>query len=243
MSETLETTGQQTVLRMERHLRHPVEKVWRAITEPEQLSQWFPSDVEADMNVGGKVRFPFRNGEGPTLDGEVLELDPPRVFAFTWDDSSLRFELEPDGDGCVLRFSHTFGDRWSAASYGSGWTKCFANLEVALDGGPKDETNDGWQELHEQLVEKFGLDRGRVERLASGWVVRIERQMVVPPDEVRAATGDRWPTDGVAFEVTDGNGGGLLVVTQRVPTEQAGLEVLPAREAEVRDLANRVYRR
>jgi len=31
--------------------------------------------------------------------GESVELDPPRVIAFDWDDDRLRFELEPDGDG------------------------------------------------------------------------------------------------------------------------------------------------
>ena len=46
---------------------HPPEKVLRALTEPAHLGQWFPSDVELDLTVGGKVglRPPPRRGPEP----------------------------------------------------------------------------------------------------------------------------------------------------------------------------------
>ena len=44
-------------VRVEREYPHPIEKVWRAVTTPEHLGQWFPSPVEIDLRPGGQVRF------------------------------------------------------------------------------------------------------------------------------------------------------------------------------------------
>src|SRR3954447_12743839 len=39
-------------LRFERRLAHPPERVWRAITEPDDLRAWFPFDIEGDRAAG-----------------------------------------------------------------------------------------------------------------------------------------------------------------------------------------------
>ena len=182
------------VLRIDRRLRHPVENVWRAITEPSELGHWFPTEVEVDLVVGGKVRFIELSPEYPDLDGVVTDLDPPRLFAYTWDDDHLRWDLRPDGDGTLLTLTHTFGDVYGAGSFASGWTGCLDVLERRLDGAPDgsapgDGVNGvapedlpdglaGWAQLHDQLIEEFGLDEGTAERAGGGWVVRFERQMV-----------------------------------------------------------------
>src|SRR5690606_22633353 len=67
--------GGRWAVRLERHLAHPVDAVWRAVTEPAQLAQWFPTTVELDLVVGGAVRFGLP-ADGPG--GRVLELGPPR---------------------------------------------------------------------------------------------------------------------------------------------------------------------
>src|SRR3712207_7693038 len=51
-----------------------------------------------------------------SLDGVITELEPPRVFAYSWGDDLLRWELRPAGDGCLLILTHTFDDRAGAAS-------------------------------------------------------------------------------------------------------------------------------
>src|SRR5687768_8737235 len=86
-------------LRFVRTFAHPPEKVWRSLTEPEHVSAWFPADIEGDRAEGAALRFPFREGEGPTLEGRMLVFDPPRRLEFTWADETLRFSLEPDGAG------------------------------------------------------------------------------------------------------------------------------------------------
>jgi uncharacterized protein YndB with AHSA1/START domain len=38
---TLETIDGRPALRIERRLAHTVARVWRAVTEPDELAQWF----------------------------------------------------------------------------------------------------------------------------------------------------------------------------------------------------------
>jgi uncharacterized protein YndB with AHSA1/START domain len=184
---TLRTDDGRSVLRFQRRLAHPVDKVWSAITQPAHLANWFPSQVEMDFRIGGKLRFVFAHGEGPTLDGEILELDPPHVFAYSWDDSVLRFELLPEADGCTLVFTHTFADRPAAASFAAGWTACLDHLDALLDGKPGEVTSPPWQELHEDYVERFGLLEGTLERTGGYWTLRFERQLTRPAAEVWTA--------------------------------------------------------
>ena len=189
MNENLSTVEGRSVLRVERRLAHPPEKVWRALTEPAHLSEWFPADMEMDLTVGGKISFIFRNEEGPNLDGVVTELDPPRVLAYTWGDSLLRWELSPEGEGCLLTLVQTFDDRPAAASFAAGWNLCLDAMAAALTGGPAGEPAD-WAALHEDFVASFGLDEGTGELTGDGWRVRFERQLTRPVDAVWAALRD-----------------------------------------------------
>src|SRR4051794_13548767 len=100
----------------ERSLAHPVEAVWRAVTEPAGLAHWFPSSVEVELREGGRMRFVHADGGAPPAAGEVLELDPPRRLTFTWGEERLRFELEPAGeDRTRLRLTHFLSTREQAA--------------------------------------------------------------------------------------------------------------------------------
>jgi len=138
MNGTLETTGDRHTLRFERRLDHSVERVWRAISDPGELGHWFPP--EEALNV--------------------TESDPPRLLAGTWFGDSLRFELTPDGDGCVLVFTHAFADRDTAARTAAGWDRCFARLDALLEEHPmgEKESLEAWPEVHERYAEEFGVD-------------------------------------------------------------------------------------
>ncbi len=151
-------------LRFSRQLAHPPEKVWRALTEPEHLAAWFPSDIEGERKAGAKLRFVFRDDEGPTLDGEMLVFDPPSLLEFRWGDDTLRFEVQPDGTtGSVLTFVNTFGELGRAARDAAGWHACLDVLEYELDGkdapwSPKVR----WGDVHEMYVERFGPEAATI---------------------------------------------------------------------------------
>lgn len=163
MYGTFETLDGKPAVRFERRYPHPVERVWRAVTEPEQLAHWFPDTVEVDLREGGRMRFEFPGGGMEPMEGSVTELDPPRRFSFTWGDEHLHIELEPDGDGCRLRFTQVLSTREQASRDAAGWHVCLERLERLLSGdageAPGTEATDEWSELYEEY-QRRGVPAG-----------------------------------------------------------------------------------
>jgi uncharacterized protein YndB with AHSA1/START domain len=107
---TITRNGDRFDLAYERRIAKPIEKVWAAITTPERIADWF-AIVDLDPRLGGHYRLSFSPEETP-MEGVITAFDPPRLLAHTWPDqghpdSVVRYELEPDGDGCRLWFSQT----------------------------------------------------------------------------------------------------------------------------------------
>jgi len=131
---TYTTVDGRPAVRFERRLRHPVDAVWRAVTEPGELRHWFPAEVEVDLRVGGRMRFTF--APEVTDDGEVLELDPPHLFAFLWGVDVMRFELMQEGGGTRLTMLHVLSEEGeeAAAKTAAGWHLCLDGMERRLGG-------------------------------------------------------------------------------------------------------------
>lgn len=169
-------------LRFERSLKHPPEKVWRAITESAELAHWFPARMDGDRRSGALLRFVF-DDDAPMPEsestGRITEFEPPRVFAFSWNDDLLRFELSPDGDGCLLVFTHRLGEaaggKPAIGRNAAGWDQCLEALSAELDGLQPPESQV--MALIEQYVRRFGLDAGEVD----GTTLRFERDLVWRP--------------------------------------------------------------
>ena len=163
MYGTFEALGERNALTFERRLAHPVERVWRAVTDPAELAHWFPSAVSGEFAPGGRLTFEFPGADMPTMEGEVVELEPPRRFAFTWGEDELRIELEPAAEGCVLRFTCLFSEPERAARDAAGWHVCLDVLEQHLDGtstqGPDSEATPEWRALYE-AYQRRGLPAG-----------------------------------------------------------------------------------
>ena len=177
-ADTMESIDGRSAVRLERKLTHPIDKVWRAVTESQHLGQWFPAEVEIEMATGGRVRF----GQGGELMyGTVLTLDPPHEISFSWGDDILTFELADADGGTRLRMTHTFDDRAGGASFAAGWQACLAALGPVLADEPLPPTGR-MIERHEELVHRFGLDHGVVTESPDGWTIRFERQLTCPAD-------------------------------------------------------------
>lgn len=124
-----------------RRLKKPIEKVWAALTLPERIADWFANmRFIPDARLGARVELRF--DEDPSYEmtrGEVVAFDPPRLFAWTWaeDDqpgSVIRYELAPDGDGCVLTFSWSGKKTQYLSSSAAGWQVFLDGLEGATEG-------------------------------------------------------------------------------------------------------------
>jgi uncharacterized protein YndB with AHSA1/START domain len=152
-----ETIENRPALSFERRLSHPVDLVWRAITESDELAHWFPCRVVVDdLGPDAEMTFEFEHMplDAPsTMSGRVTEWDPPRRFAFTWGEDHLRFELQPIAgeDACVLRLTVLLEARDKAARDAAGWHVCLDRLGGLLSGddGPAvTGVNPDWSDLY-----------------------------------------------------------------------------------------------
>jgi uncharacterized protein YndB with AHSA1/START domain len=59
----------------------PAEVVWRMITEPDRMTEWFADKVELVAEPGAHGYMGFGEQGGPVV---VETVDPPKCFSFRW---------------------------------------------------------------------------------------------------------------------------------------------------------------
>ena len=88
------------------------------------------------------------------------------MLEFNWGGQDIRWELEPlAGGGTRLRLWHNI-DRNFIAMGAAGWHVCFDVLERSLAGRPigrivgaEAMAFGGWQRLHAEYAQQFGVER------------------------------------------------------------------------------------
>src|SRR5438309_7158072 len=72
-----------TELQIEREvlIDAPVDVVWRTITQPDQVQQWFADRVELDLKQGGRGLLVFGDQDDPLV---IETVEPPTRFSFRW---------------------------------------------------------------------------------------------------------------------------------------------------------------
>ena len=140
-------------------------RVFQAISDPAQLPKWWGQDglyhvtkSTMDVRPGGKWRSDGVGADGKTfyVEGEYLEVDPPRLLVHTWIGSYsgptktvVRWELEPhtvhglhpsgpkkSGTGTMVRVRQEgfAGNLPLATSHGDGWKRVLGWLEAFVEG-------------------------------------------------------------------------------------------------------------
>jgi uncharacterized protein YndB with AHSA1/START domain len=150
---TIERDGEQVVLRYQRRLAHPPERVWRALTDSGELRQWFPADIEGERRAGAELVFRFwpetreavaAKGdeqaeqivdENPALPGRLVVWDPPRRLELLWDTERVRYELTSAAGGTLLVLTVWPDGAVPAASVATGYHSCLDALTELLDTG------------------------------------------------------------------------------------------------------------
>ncbi len=94
------------VVRFERHLAHPIERVWAALTEAGQLVHWW-GEVQLDLVKGGDFIMSWLNtddeGNRAVMHGTITALEPAHLLEITGDiHGTLRFELRTEQPGTRL---------------------------------------------------------------------------------------------------------------------------------------------
>jgi uncharacterized protein YndB with AHSA1/START domain len=89
------------------------DEVWQALTDPEQLEQWFANDVELDPRPGGAGVFRWDDGEERRA--TVVVAEPRERLVFDWEDEGeVEFVVEEIDEGTRLRVRET-SPEWSTA--------------------------------------------------------------------------------------------------------------------------------
>jgi uncharacterized protein YndB with AHSA1/START domain len=102
------------VVVVERTLNAPIARVWEAITNVDQMRQWYFDLKDFKAELGFQFDFVVEH-EGSTYHHlcEVTEVVPQKKIAYTWrykgepGDSLVTFELVPEGDQTRLKVTHT----------------------------------------------------------------------------------------------------------------------------------------
>lgn len=147
---TLATRGARPSVRFERVLSEPPAAVWRALTDPEELKCWFPSEILVGRwETGAALTFVFPGHDEYTMGGVVLECDEPRVLAYTWGEETLRFELTPTDTGGTRLVLFDELAPHIAARNAAGWQVCLERL------AGRTPAHDAWKPLFAQYTAAF----------------------------------------------------------------------------------------
>ncbi len=158
--------GEKWTLIVVRDLRHSPERVWQALTDPAQLREWAPFEVDGSLGAAGAaVRLTPVAAPAPHVsETKVTRAEAPRVLEYNWGTQDIRWELEPIAGGTRLTLWHNIDRRfiaWGAA----GWHICFDVLDRLLSGNPigrivgADAVRfGGWQRLNAEYAKQFGIE-------------------------------------------------------------------------------------
>ncbi len=105
-------------LSIEVDLPHPPEKVWRALTEPDLMSQWLVPVLGHKLTLEAGASFTLKTQPQPNWDGTVrcliTDVEPHRKLSYTWVagteseiDTVVSFTLTPSDSGTHLRIDQS----------------------------------------------------------------------------------------------------------------------------------------
>lgn len=151
----------------------PPARVFAAIADPKQTAQWWGQkgmyriiESHADVRKGGRwlSRGVGADGTEFKVEGEYLEVDPPRLLVHTWKPSYsnvgetvVRWELEarevhglhhagPErvGTGTLVRIRHSgfAGDIEQASRHGEGWKRVLGWAQAFVERGETVDTRN-----------------------------------------------------------------------------------------------------
>lgn len=168
---TASVTPDQDAVLAEVFIAAPPARVFQAFTDPKQISQWWGqkglyrvTESHTDVRPGGKWSSDGvdKDGKGFRVEGEYLEIDPPRLLVYTWIApytgsvvTTVRLELEPQdvhglqhsgpkrvGTGTLVKIKHSgFASiPEQAVSHGRGWVRVFGWMQAFVERGETVDT-------------------------------------------------------------------------------------------------------
>jgi uncharacterized protein YndB with AHSA1/START domain len=161
---TYQIEDNRCTMRFERQLAQPIERVWAALIEPEELKAWF-YPFEGTLGAGETVVIPWDDDGG--LVSTIVEFDPPKVFAWTWHkpgepESIVRWELSSESTGTrfVLTHALTALSANEPTDTLAGWQEHIDTLVDHLAGNTRAWSNEAWRALKDRYA--FEIEKARL---------------------------------------------------------------------------------
>lgn len=129
------------------YIRTTPEQLWTAITDAETRRRFhFGNRVESEWTPGSTYVVTNPNADGPLIEGENLEVDPPRRLVQTmhavWGDeadaagtSRVTWEIDRIGDSCRLMVTHDQLPEGASDQLYGGWPMMLSGLKTWLETG------------------------------------------------------------------------------------------------------------
>ncbi|WP_252699017.1 SRPBCC family protein [Natronosalvus vescus] len=129
-----------TSLTIRRTFDAPIERVWRAFTDPDEMGRWYGADLMAveihalEVEPGGSFSITMNEGDSTyDIDGEFLEVVEPKRLVHTWYVGRITVELDAIGGKTGLVFTHTdLPDRETTEQHVEGWTAAIETLATTV---------------------------------------------------------------------------------------------------------------
>ncbi|MGE3073282.1 MAG: SRPBCC domain-containing protein [Dehalococcoidia bacterium] len=158
----LGTITKSYTVRYERTSRHSAERLWRAITDPAEVTKWMQYPARIDLRVGGAYYVDYAKTNEGCLDGIIVAIEPARLLRYAWGTTIVEWSIESLESGCAHTFSQ-FGlpDRGPGEEgLVAGWHAWLDDIEKYLDGLALLDDRSDWSKLCKRyfpvLAETFG---------------------------------------------------------------------------------------
>lgn len=127
-------------IKKEQLFSHPIQKIWKAITQADELTTWF---IKADFKpeIGYHYTFSSTGENGCTeINGEIKQAHP-YTLEYTWVvantnvETTVTWKLEETNEGTLLRLEHSGISKYDGdtavqmfTSFDGGWDNCLSGL-------------------------------------------------------------------------------------------------------------------
>jgi uncharacterized protein YndB with AHSA1/START domain len=149
-------------VRYERTSKHSAERLWRAITDPDEVTKWMQYPAKIDVRVGGEYYVDFASTNQGCLDGIIVAVEPGRLLRYAWGTSIVEWSIQPLDAGCTHTFcQHGLPDRGPGEEgLVAGWHAWLDDVEKYLDGMPLLDDRSDWTALCKRYVPVFAQTFG-----------------------------------------------------------------------------------
>ena len=124
------TEGENWTFVLAKQLRHPPEKVWKALTDPKHLREWAPFDADGNLGkTGNTVKLTTVGTPQPyASETKVTRADPPNALEYSWGGNDMKWELEDYDGGTRLTLWASINRNYIAMG-AAGWQICLDVLD------------------------------------------------------------------------------------------------------------------